>query len=179
MALLSSEHAEFGKAASDFQLKNVDGSSLSLEEIRGNKGTLLMFICNHCPYVLRIIDTIVRDMKTLQDNGIGVAAIMSNDTITYPEDSFENMQDFAKEHGFTFPYLYDETQEAAKSYGAVCTPDFFGYNAQLELQYRGRLVNPEHRDHHELVEAMLDIAKNGQTSHEQFPSMGCSIKWAA
>lgn len=168
--------------APTFTLKNIDGSMLSLSDVKGEKGTLIMFICNHCPYVKGITDRLASTMKQLQDLGIGVAAIMSNDTENYPADSFENMQVFAKENGFTFPYLIDETQDIAKAYDAVCTPDFFGFNADGQLQYRGRLdsagKDPATNDTiPELLNAMTQIAETGRAPASQTPSMGCSIKW--
>jgi peroxiredoxin len=173
---------DFGWKAVDFSLPATDGKTYTLDDIRGPKGTLIMFICNHCPYVKAVIDRIVRDAKELQAMGIGVAAINANDAEAYPEDSFENMKRVAEEHGFTFPYLHDESQEVARAYGAACTPDFFGFNANDELQYRGRLdsagrapAGPDTR--RELVEAMRMIAETGKGSKEQTPSMGCSIKW--
>jgi peroxiredoxin len=159
---------DFGWKAPDFRLKASDGNMRSLAEVRGAKGTLVAFICNHCPYVKAIVSRLVRDAIELQAAGIGVAAICSNDQVAYPEDSFENMKGFARTHGFTFPYLHDETQEVARAYGAVCTPDFFGFNGGDELQYRGRL---------ELYEAMMAVARTGQGPREQTASMGCSIKW--
>ena len=172
----------FGWKAPDFRLPATDGKVYSLEDIRGPRGTLIMFICNHCPYVKAVIDRIVRDAKELQALGIGVAAICSNDAEAYPEDSFENMKRFAEEHGFTFPYLHDESQDVARAYDAVCTPDFFGFNADLELQYRGRLDasgrNPAPPDvRRELFEAMKQVAETGRGPEHQIPSMGCSIKW--
>ncbi len=175
---------DFGWKAVDFSLPATDGKTYTLDDIRGPKGTLIMFICNHCPYVKAVIDRLVRDAKELQAMGIGVAAINANDAEAYPEDSFENMKRVAEEHGFTFPYLYDESQEVARAYGAACTPDFFGFNANDELQYRGRLdsagrapAGPDTR--RELVEAMKMIAETGKGPAEQTPSMGCSIKWKA
>lgn len=175
---------DFGWKAVNFSLPATDGKTYTLDDIRGPKGTLIMFICNHCPYVKAVIDRLVRDAKELQAMGIGVAAISANDAEAYPEDSFENMKRVAEEHGFTFPYLYDESQEVARAYGAACTPDFFGFNAQDELQYRGRLdsagrapAGPDTR--RELVEAMKMIAETGKGPAEQVPSMGCSIKWKA
>ncbi|HTH16418.1 MAG TPA: thioredoxin family protein [Magnetospirillum sp.] len=173
---------DFGWKAPGFRLPGIDGRGLGLEEIRGPKGTLVMFICNHCPYVQAIVDRLVRDVRELQAQGIGVAAIMSNDQVAYPEDSFDNMKLFAKEHGFTFPYLLDESQEVARAYGAVCTPDFFGFDAGLGLQYRGRL-DASRREagpadaRRELLEAMAQVAATGRGPAEQVPSMGCSIKW--
>ena len=130
---------DFGWKAVDFALKGTDGETHRLADLAGPKGTLIMFICNHCPYVRAVIDRIVEDARALQADGIGVAAIMSNDTVAYPADSFDKMRDFAAEHDFPFPYLIDETQAVARAYDAVCTPDFFGFNKDLELQYRGRL----------------------------------------
>lgn len=172
----------FGQPAIDFSLPGVDGRVWTLEECRGENGLLVMFICNHCPYVKAIRERIVRDALELQAFGINCVAIMSNDPADYPEDSFENMRAVAKQFGFPFPYLLDETQQVARAYGAVCTPDFFGYNADLELQYRGRLdaskkeVAPEGA-RRELLEAMIQIAGTGHGPEEQIPSIGCSIKW--
>ena len=167
--------------APDFNLLNVDNAYLSLADVMGPEGLVVMFICNHCPYVKGIIDRLVKDIIDLQKKGIGCVAIMSNDTENYPEDSFENMKRFSKENNFTFPYLYDETQEVAKAYGAVCTPDFFGYNKSLELQYRGRLDNAgisgEILKDKELLNAFHQIVKSGKGPKEQKSSMGCSIKW--
>lgn len=173
---------DFGRGAPDFRLPGTDGRTWSLAEIAGPKGTLVMFICNHCPYVKAVVDRIVRDARDLQALGIGVAAVMSNDVAAYPEDSFANMKDFAARHGFTFPYLYDEGQEVARAYDAVCTPDFFGYDAGLGLQYRGRL-DASRREagpadaRRELYEAMRAVAETGRGPAGQIPSMGCSIKW--
>ena len=173
---------ELGTQAPDFALKGVDGNTYTFADINGPKGTLVMFICNHCPYVKGSIDRIVRDCKELKEVGIGSVAIMSNDTRTYPADSFDNMKKFAVAHEMPFPYLIDETQEIARAYGAVCTPDFFGYNADGELQYRGRIDSggprePEPDARRELLEAMELIAETGQGPKEQIPSVGCSIKW--
>ncbi len=182
MVSLTTPVCEFGKPAVDFALPGVDGRIWTLEECRGEKGTLVMFICNHCPYVKAIRDRLVRDTRELLDYGVKSVAIMSNDPSLYEEDSFENMKKVAEEYDFPFPYLFDETQEVAKAYGAVCTPDFFGYNADLELQYRGRLdasrkeaAPPDAR--RELFEAMKQVAETGRGPEEQVPSMGCSIKW--
>lgn len=182
MVLMHTPAAQTGFKAPDFTLPGVDGKTCSLEDVKDEKGTVVMFICNHCPYVKAIIDRIVRDAAALQDSGIGCVAIMSNDTVTYPEDSFDNMKAFAAQNGFTFPYLLDETQAIAKAYDAVCTPDFFGFNADLELVYRGRLDesgrNPAGPDvKRELYDAMKQVAETGQPPHEQVASMGCSIKW--
>jgi peroxiredoxin len=172
---------DFGRKAVEFSLTGVDGKTYSLSDVRGPKGTLVMFICNHCPYVRAVIDRIVRDVRELQGHGIGAIAVMPNDTVAYPEDSFERMKDFARDHDFSFPYVIDETQDVARAYDAVCTPDFFGFNADLELQYRGRLDEsrmesvPDAR--RELFEAMAGIAETGRGPQEQIPSIGCSIKW--
>lgn len=172
---------DFGWKAVDFSLKGVDGRTYSLADIRGPRGTLVMFICNHCPYVRAVIDRIVRDARELQGMGIGSIAIMSNDTEAYPEDSFDKMREFARQHDFPFPYVIDETQEVARAYDAVCTPDFFGFNADLELQYRGRLDESRKEAApgatRELFEAMKQVAETGRGPEHQIPSMGCSIKW--
>ncbi len=181
MALMETPDVTIGWKAAPFKLKGVDGKRHALEEVRGPKGLLVMFICNHCPYVKAVIERLVHDVRELERVGIGSVAIMSNDTKSYPDDSFENMEKFSQEKGFTFPYLLDETQEVARAYGAVCTPDFFGFNGKLELQYRGRLdaswnltiPDPER----ELLIAMKEVAEKGRTDAAQSPSMGCSIKW--
>jgi len=172
---------DFDQAAPDFNLIGVDGNQHSLTSLQGENGLLVMFICNHCPYVKSIIDRIIRDALELKEFGINTVAIMSNDPSDYEEDSFENMKKIATEMDFPFPYLMDETQEVAKAYEAVCTPDFFGYNKNLGLQYRGRLdesrkeaVTNARRD---LFEAMKEVATTGKGPAEQTPSMGCSIKW--
>jgi len=182
MVLLHTPQIESNFYAPAFSLKATDGRYYTFEDIKGAKGTVVLFICNHCPYVKAIIEKMVQDMQMLQKEGIGVVAIMPNDTRTYPEDSFENMKIFARQHGFTFPYLIDETQDVTKSYRAVCTPDIFGFNAGNELQYRGRFdsggKNEEAPDaKRELREAMLEIARTGTCRTAQVPSMGCSIKW--
>ena len=182
MALLHTPAIEDNFQAPDFTLKNIDENTLSYNDIKGAKGTVIAFICNHCPYVKAIITRFAEDAKTLQEQGIGIVAIMPNDTENYPADSFENMQKFAEENGFTFPYLIDETQEVAKAYDAICTPDIYGFNAEGQLQYRGRLdsAGPKEADENttkELVNAMLEVAEKGTASAEQFSSMGCSIKW--
>lgn len=173
-----------GMDAPDFSLPGVDGRTHALRALAGPNGTLVMFICNHCPYVKAVVDRIVRDAQALQALGIGVAAISANDATAYPEDSFEHMQSFARAHGFTFPYLYDETQQVARAYGAVCTPDFFGFNRELQLEYRGRLDSsgraPAPPDaKRELFEAMKQVAATGKGPTEQVASIGCSIKWKA
>ncbi len=174
---------EFGWKALDFELEGIDGEMYTLERVRGPKGTLVMFICNHCPYVKAVIDRIVRDVADLKALGIGSIAINANDPEAYPEDSFDNMKGFAELHGFTFPYVIDRTQEVARAYGAVCTPDFFGFNKDLELQYRGRLDESKtalvENARRELYEAMAQVAETGRGPAEQIPSMGCSIKWKA
>lgn len=183
MALTHTPALQKGVKIHDFSLKGVDGKTYTLKDVAGKKGTLVMFICNHCPYVKAIVSRLVDDAKALQAQGIGVVAVMSNDTTAYPEDSFDNMQKFARQHGFTFPYLLDESQQVARQYGAVCTPDFFGYNAAGELQFRGRLdeVNPSKpataSTKKELLAAMLQIAETGAGPAQQIPSMGCNIKW--
>lgn len=175
---------DFGWKAPPFTLPGTDGKTYSLEALRGKTGTLVMFICNHCPYVKAVIDRIVRDCDELRGLGIGAVAISSNDVEHYPEDSFENMRRFAEAHRFGFPYLYDESQDVARAYDAVCTPDFFGFNADLELQYRGRLDASRKEAapanvRRDLFEAMRQIAETGQGPREQTPSIGCSIKWKA
>jgi len=152
-----------------FDLLGVDGERHSPASARGDKGLLVMFICNHCPYVKRVIDGIVRDSRALAPLGIGSIAVMSNDPSDYPEDSFDNMKRVSREKGFPFPYVVDETQDVARAYGTVCTPEFFGFNAALELQYHGRFDG--------LQEAMKQIAETGKGPKEQIPSVGCSIKW--
>ena len=172
---------DFGLKAPDFELPGTDGKTWRLRDIAGPNGALVMFICNHCPYVLAVIDRIVRDVRELQGLGVGAIAIMSNDPSEYPEDSFENMARVAAALNFPMPYVVDESQAVAKAYGAVCTPDFFGFNGRMELQYRGRLdasrkeaAADARRD---LFEAMKQVAETGRGPDEQIPSMGCSIKW--
>jgi len=182
MVSLQPPVCEFDEPAIDFFLPGVDGKSWSLQACSGENGLLVMFICNHCPYVQSIRDRIVRDTRELKTLGINTVAIMSNDPTEYEEDSFENMKKVSDEFGFDFPYLIDETQEVAKAYGAVCTPDFFGYNADLKLQYRGRLdeSRKEAADENvrrDLFEGMKEVAETGRGPAEQIPSMGCSIKW--
>jgi peroxiredoxin len=182
MVSLQTPICDFGWKAPDFALIGTDGKTYTLSDVRGPKGTLVMFICNHCPYVKAIRPRLVRDLKELKAMGVNAIAIMSNDPTDYPEDGFEHMQVVAQEFDFPFPYVIDPTQEIAKTYGAVCTPDFFGFNADLELQYRGRFdesrkeTAPEgvRRD---LFEAMKEVAETGRGPQEQIPSIGCSIKW--
>ena len=173
---------DFGLKAPDFALPATDSRLVRLADVAGPKGLLVMFICNHCPYVQSVLDRILRDSRDLIALGVGVVAISSNDTVTYPQDGFDKMAELAAQHAFPFPYLFDEKQEIAKVYGAVCTPDFFGYNAALELQYRGRLdasgrnaAPPDAR--RDLFEAMKQVAETGRGPVDQVPSMGCSIKW--
>ena len=182
MALTKTPICDFGKKADQFQLKSIDNKMISLNDAKGENGTLIMFICNHCPYVKAVIKEIVLDCKELKKEGINSIAIMSNDTVNYPDDSFDKMIDFSQNNNFGFPYLIDETQEIAKKYDAVCTPDFFGYNKNLELQYRGRIrelkdLKPVQGGESDLLNAMKMIAKTGQGPKEQVPSMGCNIKW--
>ena len=184
MVSLETPVCDFGRPAPDFSLPGVDGRTWTRDDCAGPRGLLVMFICNHCPYVQAVRERIVRDARELMTLGIGSVAIMSNDPADYPEDSFENMKRVALEYDFPFPYLLDQSQEVAKRFGAVCTPDFFGYNRDLGLQYRGRLdesrkeTAPEgvRRD---LFEAMKQVAETGRGPEHQIPSMGCSIKWRA
>lgn len=182
MGLMKTPVCEFGKKATDFKLLGVDGRYYNLVDCTQKNGVLVMFICNHCPYVKAILPQLLKDIEILRQSDIGCVAICSNDATDYPEDSYENMQRVAKEMHFNFPYLVDETQEVAKAYGAVCTPDFYGYNSNLELQYRGRLDESGTKAapigaKRELLEAMLLIAKTGIGPKDQIPSQGCSIKW--
>ena len=173
---------DFGWTAPDFTLPATDGRTYSLADIEGERGTLIMFICNHCPYVQAVLERMVRDAHDLQRIGIGVAAISSNDIEAYPEDSFDNMKILAEREAFPFPYLYDADQSVARAYDAVCTPDFFGFNTSRGLQYRGRLdasrksAGPSDA-RRELYEAMRQVAETGDGPQDQIPSMGCSIKW--
>ena len=173
---------DFGQATISFELKSTNKEIIKLNDVKGTNGTLVMFICNHCPYVKAVIKDIADDCKNLKELGIAAVAICSNDTINYPEDSFENMIEFSKKHQFNFPYLFDETQNVAKSYDAVCTPDFFGYNNNLELQYRGRIreldnLKPVRSGDSDLFIAMKQIAETGKGPETQIPSVGCGIKW--
>lgn len=182
MVSLETPVCDFGRKAPDFALPGVDGQTWRRDDCMGPNGLLVMFICNHCPYVKAVRERLVRDTRELMTLGVGSVAIMANDPADYPEDSFENMKAVALEYDFPFPYLIDESQQVAKTFGAICTPDFFGYNAALELQYRGRLdesrkeTAPEgvRRD---LFEAMKQVAETGGGPEHQIPSVGCSIKW--
>jgi len=182
MAALNPPVCDFGWQAPDFSLLGTDGKTHSLSDVAGDTGTLIVFICNHCPFVLALLDRLVRDAKDLKALGIGVAAICSNDAGAYPADSFENMEKLTQEAGFQFPYLHDADQSVAKAYDAVCTPDFFGFNAQGGLQYRGRLnasrLDPAPADApRELYEAMKLVSETGKGPQNQIASIGCSIKW--
>ena len=182
MVSLTTPICDFGWPAPDFELPGTDGKRHTPATARGPNGLLVMFICNHCPYVKAVRERIIRDAKALQALGVGVIAINSNDATNYPDDSFDNMKRIAEQYQYPFPYVFDESQAVARAYGAVCTPDFFGFNGRLELQYRGRLdesrkeTAPEgvRRD---LFEAMQQVARTGQGPADQIPSMGCSIKW--
>jgi peroxiredoxin len=182
MTLTKTPICNFGEKAKDFNLLSTEKKKMSLDMVKGDNGTLVMFICNHCPYVKAVIKDIVEDVKFLEDLGIKSVAIMSNDVKNYPEDSFENMISFSKLHNFSFPYLIDDTQKVAKDYDAVCTPDFFGYNKNLELQYRGRIrelkdLKPVFKGDSDLRTAMKLVAKSEKGPKNQIPSMGCNIKW--
>lgn len=182
MVSLETPVCDFGQAAIDFSLPDVNGELWTLEKCRGEKGLLVMFICNHCPYVKAILERLVRDTAELRTLGINSVAIMSNDPSQYEEDSAENMKKISQQFNFSFPYLLDDTQTIAKQYGAVCTPDFFAYNSALELQYRGRLdasrkETAQANVKRDLFDALKDIAETGQGPEQQIPSMGCSIKW--
>ena len=182
MTLTETPICNFGEKAKNFDLISTDNKKISLNDVKGKNGTLVMFICNHCPYVKAIIKNIVEDVKYLETLNIKSVAIMSNDVKNYPEDSFENMITFSKLNNFSFPYLFDETQKIAKDYSAVCTPDFFGYNFNLELQYRGRIrelknLKPVIKGDSDLMTAMKLIAVSGKGPKKQIPSMGCNIKW--
>ena len=182
MTLTETPICNFGEKAKDFNLLSTENKKVSLDNIRGENGTLVMFICNHCPYVKAVIKDIAQDAKFLESIGVKSAAIMSNDVKNYPEDSFENMISFSKLHNFSFPYLIDESQKVAKEYGAVCTSDFFGYNKNLELQYRGRIRELKNlktitKGDSDLRVAMKLVSTSGKGPTKQIPSMGCNIKW--
>ena len=183
MALTKTPVCDFGKKAEDFKLKSINNKVVTLNDIKGEKATLIMFICNHCPYVKAIIKDLAKDCNELKNDGISSVAIMSNDTKNYPEDSFDNMTKFAESNNFrNINYLFDETQEIAKKYGAVCTPDFFGYNRNLELQYRGRFkelknLKPINNGDSDLKIAMKMVAQTQKGPDKQIPGMGCNIKW--
>ena len=182
MALTETPVCDFGRKAPDFSLIGTDGKRWALQDCLGEKGLLVMFICNHCPYVKAVQERLVRDARELQSLGINTVAIQPNDPTDYPEDSLDNMKLIEERYAFPFPYLYDETQAIAKAYGAVCTPDFFGYNRNLELQYRGRLDESRKETappsvRRDLFEAMKQVAMTGKGPETQIPSMGCSIKW--
>ncbi len=183
MVSLTTPSGQLGWSAAPFDLPGTDGKRHTLESARGATGTVVMFICNHCPYVKAVVAKIVRDMTELRAHGIGSIAIMSNDTAAYPDDSFANMKVFAAQHGFPFPYVIDETQAVARTYGAVCTPDFFGFDRDLKLAYRGRLDasgrSSDPGAARELFAAMLEVARGGKAPAIQQPSVGCSIKWRA
>ena len=183
MAVAQTE-IELGATAPDFRLPATDGRTYALKDVAGAKGTVVVFICNHCPYVKAVIGRLIADARVLMGEGVGFAAICSNDAASYPEDSFPKMGEFARKHDFPFPYLHDETQTIARAYGAVCTPDFFGFDRDLKLRYRGRLdegrtTPPPPGARRELLEAMRAIAATGGAPATQTPSIGCSIKWKA
>jgi peroxiredoxin len=173
---------DFGWSALDFALPGIDGRQYRLSDIKGPNGTLVMFICNHCPYVKAVAERIAGDCAELAQHGVAAIAVMSNDIAVYPADAPDKMKLFARQYGFAFPYVYDETQQVARAWGAVCTPDFFGFNADMKLQYRGRL-DESRKDaappgvRRDLFEAMLQIARTGEGPRDQIPSIGCSIKW--
>ena len=182
MSLTKTPICDFGKKAEDFKLKSTNNKFFTLNDVKGDKGTLVMFICNHCPYVKAVISDIVNDCKLLQNLDVSSVAICSNDVINYPEDSFDKMIEFSYSNNFSFPYLHDETQEIARKFDAVCTPDFFGYNKNLELQYRGRIrelkdLKPIRGGESELYLAMKMIAETGRGPKDQISSLGCNIKW--
>jgi len=184
MVSLETPVCDFDLSAIDFSLPATDDKIWTLDDCRGENGLLVMFICNHCPYVKSILDRLVRDTNELKQLGINTVAIMSNDVADYEEDSFDNMNLVAQKNDFSFPYLLDETQQTAQAYGAVCTPDFFGYNKDLQLQYRGRFDASKKQAaaldaRRDLFEAMKQVARTGHGPKQQIPSMGCSIKWRA
>ena len=183
MALTKTPICDFGKKAESFSLKSTNNKIISLNEIKGEKGTLIMFICNHCPYVKAIIKDLVQDCEKLEKIGVKSVAICSNDVKNYPEDSFDKMVDFSKENNFSFPYLHDDSQEVAKNYNAICTPDFFGFDKDLKLKYRGRIdsgvmnANQNSNIERDLFNAMIKIKNEGVGPSSQMNSIGCSIKW--
>lgn len=182
MASIAEMTRELGWQAADFALEGVDGKTWRLADVKGPNGTLVMFICNHCPYVQAVAGDIARDAKLLKSDGVGAIAVMPNDTDAYPQDSFENMQNFARQHHIEFPYVIDRTQDVAREYGALCTPDFYGFDKDLRLRYRGRIQEMRGRSpvpgaRRELLEAMRQIARTGRAPADQTPSIGCSIKW--
>tara|TARA_Y100001933_G_C18933449_1_gene536332 strand:+ start:628 stop:1176 length:549 start_codon:yes stop_codon:yes gene_type:complete len=181
MALLETPLCDYGKKIINFDLINIDDKFISLNHVLGKNGTLIMFICNHCPYVKAVIEKIVYTSKKLKKYDVNSIAIMPNDIVNYPEDDFENMKKFSMKFDFDFPYLLDQTQEVSRLYGAVCTPDFFGYNKFGELQYRGRIAEMKNlqfqNDTNELLNAMIEIAETSKGPKKQFASAGCSIKW--
>jgi peroxiredoxin len=182
MALATATGLELGQTAPDFDLPATDGRNRRLADMRGKNGTLVMFICNHCPYVRAVLHDIIRDVRELAADGVAAIAVMPNDTAAYPADSFENMRNLADAENFPFPYAIDRTQDTARAYGAVCTPDFYGFNSALELQYHGRILalqnlRPVAGGRRELFEAMREIARTGKGPAQQHASMGCSIKW--
>ncbi len=182
MPSVSDMTRQLGWQAEDFELEGVDGQRHRLSKLKGTNGTLVMFLCNHCPYVKGVIPDIVADCRSLAAEGVTAIAVMPNDTESYPADSFDNMKLFASSHGFGFPYVIDETQEVARAYGAVCTPDFFGFDGDLRLRYRGRIqemrgTTPVPGARRELLEAMREVARNGTAPADQTPGIGCSIKW--
>ena len=184
MSLAQPPICDFGWPAVEFEHPGVDGRNWTLSDVAGERGTVVMFLCNHCPYVLAVIDRLVADMAELEQDGVGAIAIMANDTTVFSADSFENMKLFSERNGFGFPYVIDEEQKTARAYGAACTPDFFGFNAAMQLQYRGRLDDARNARSaagrtRELVEAMRQIAQTGNGPADQTASMGCSIKWRA
>lgn len=182
MVLLASKICDFGQKPTNFLLKSVDDQFYDWNKVKGKTGTLVMFICNHCPYVKAVIKELVTTCKSLEELGVNSVAIMANDTTNYPEDSFKNMKIFSNSNKFNFPYLYDEFQKTAEAFQAVCTPDFFGYNSNDELQYRGRLfelkdLKIKKKSENELLNAMTKISNSGRGPLNQNPSIGCSIKW--
>tara|TARA_R110001592_G_scaffold144484_1_gene367610 strand:- start:19081 stop:19632 length:552 start_codon:yes stop_codon:yes gene_type:complete len=182
MALMHTPDKKDDFTAPDFTLKGTDGQTYTLDQCAGENGTVIMFICNHCPYVIAVIDRLIDTCRTLQEQGIACVAIMANDAEQYPADSFENMKLFSDKHGFSFPYLIDETQSVARAYDAVCTPDFFGFDKNRVLQYRGRLDSAANKPADqdtvpELFNAMIEIKETRSVSAPQTSSMGCSIKW--